>query len=171
MLIRSERPQDDQMIAGLHFLAFGQREDEARMVANVRATDGYNPELSLVAEETGQILGHALFSKAVIKNDKNQTEVIVLAPIGVHPDHQKTGIGRLLIEEGLRKVRELDYALVLLIGHPSYYPKFGFEPARPHGLELTQFKVPDEVFMVCEVKPGALKRSKGELIFPPAFFK
>lgn len=171
MLIRSERPQDYQTIADLHFLAFDRREDEAQLVANVRASDGYIADLSMVAEETGQIRGHVLFSKAVIKKDGKEIDVIVLAPIGVHPDHQKTGIGGLLIEEGLYRVREKGYGLVLLIGHPDYYPKFGFEPARPYGLELTQFNVPDEVFMVCEVQSGSLNQIKGELIYPPAFFK
>ena len=80
------------------------------------------------------------------------------------------GIGSMLINEGLKRVKELDYGLVLLIGHPSYYPKFGFKPARQFGLELRQFDVPDEVFMVCELKAGELDHVQGELQYPPAFF-
>lgn len=76
-----------------------------------------------------------------------------------------------MIEEGLKKARALGYGLVLLIGHPSYYPKFGFKPARQFGLELKQFNVPDEVFMVCELKAGELHRITGELRYPPAFFE
>lgn len=98
-------------------------------------------------------------------------EVIVLAPVAVHPTFQKRGIGRKLIKEGLRKVKNMKYGLVLLIGHPTYYPKFGFKPARQFGLELRQFEVPDEVFMVCEMREGELNRIKGELKYPKAFFE
>ncbi len=83
---------------------------------------------------------------------------------------QKRGIGSNLIREGLRKAKDLGYGIVFLIGHPNYYPKFGFQPARNHGMELTQFEVPDDVFMVCELKDGELARISGELHYPASFF-
>lgn len=88
----------------------------------------------------------------------------------MNPTVQKRGIGSNLIEEGLRRAKDLGYGLVFLIGHPNYYPKFGFQPARNHGMELTQFKVPDDVFMVYELKDGELARISGELHYPTPFF-
>ncbi|WP_328276957.1 N-acetyltransferase [Paenibacillus chibensis] len=95
--------------------------------------------------------------------------MIALAPLAVSPEHQKQGIGKRLMQEGLKRCQNLGYSLVLLIGHPEYYPKFGFKPARPLGLELKQFAVPDDVFMVCELQEGALVRIQGELIYPEVF--
>lgn len=71
----------------------------------------------------------------------------------------------------MQRCNEHGYGLVLLIGHPSYYPKLGFQPARACGLELKQFEVPDEVFMVYEAASGQLGTIKGELKYPPAFFE
>ena len=76
-----------------------------------------------------------------------------------------------MITEGLLRCKELGFGLVLLIGHSSYYPKFGFKPARPIGLELKQFEVPDDVFMVYEVLENTRRRIEGELQYPKAFFE
>ncbi|MCA0756268.1 N-acetyltransferase [Paenibacillus sp. N4] len=91
------------------------------------------------------------------------------APIAVEPGCQKQGIGGSLIHEELRLTAELGYSHVFLIGHPSYYPRFGFEPERPHGFDLLQFEVPDDVFMVIILVPNA--GIKGELRYPQAFFE
>jgi putative acetyltransferase len=99
-----------------------------------------------------------------------EIEVIVLAPMAVKPAFQNKGIGGKLIKESLKRAKKLGFELVLLIGHPDYYPKFGFQAARTHGIELTQFDVPNNVFMVYELKKGALETTNGELIYPPAFF-
>lgn len=169
LIIRAERPADAERLFRLHFAAFGNREDEATLVERVRASDGYIPGLSLVAEaDRGTVVGHALFSKAAVVREGRQREVIVLAPIAVQPEHQRRGVGGALIREGLRLAEQAGYPHVLLIGHPSYYPKFGFAPARPVGFELTQFQVPDEVFMVRTLRPDAGIR--GELRYPSAFF-
>jgi putative acetyltransferase len=79
-------------------------------------------------------------------------------------------IGSKLIREGLKRCSELGYELVFLIGHPTYYPKFGFKPARKYGFDLKQFNVTDEVFMVCELKEGKLNHITGELRYPSSFF-
>lgn len=83
---------------------------------------------------------------------------------------QNQGIGAALIREGTERSRQLGYEIILLIGHPGYYPQFGFTPARAYGLALTQFIVPDEVFQVYGLQEGALEKVKGELIYPAAFF-
>lgn len=171
MLIRTETKNDYKQVFNLNFSAFENRDDEAKLVESIRFSDGFIPELSLVAEEQGEIVGHVLFSKAKIIRDGAETEVLVLAPIAVDPTVQKKGIGSNLIEEGLKRATNLGYGLVLLIGHPNYYPKFGFQPARQYGIELTQFKVPDDVFMVCELIEGELQQTNGELRYPSPFLK
>ncbi|TJY43881.1 N-acetyltransferase [Cohnella pontilimi] len=170
MNIRTETRDDFEEVHELHVAAFGKREDEALLVERIRQSEGFIPELSIVAQLDGNIIGHALFSRASLLEGSEVKPVIVLAPIGVTPAKQKKGVGGQLIREGLKRCGELGYGVVLLIGHPSYYPKFGFWPARGFGLELKQFNVPDEVFMVCEVIEGALNQVKGELQYPTAFF-
>lgn len=170
MIIRTETEQDFAQVYELNYLAFGQRKDEAELVERIRRSPEFIPELSIVAEINSEIVGHMLLSKAVIESEDKCVDVIVLAPIAVKPNCQKQGIGGRLIEEGMRRTRDLGYGLVLLIGHPSYYPRHGFLPARPFGLELKQFEVPDDVFMVYEVEAGQLKDIQGELKYPQAFF-
>jgi putative acetyltransferase len=178
LIIRTEGREDYEQVHEVNIEAFEQREDEALLVRRIRDSGTFVPELSIVAEQNGKIVGHLLMSKSAVHegrllNDgQSETihEVVVLAPIAVRPDYQGQGVGKHLIREGLKRCSELGFELVLLIGHPGYYPKFGFMPARPFGLELTQFTVPDEVFMVCELREGALNRIQGELRYPDAFF-
>ncbi|WP_337100038.1 GNAT family N-acetyltransferase [Paenibacillus sp. YIM B09110] len=170
MRIRTENQADYAQVHQVNFAAFGNREDEAKLVERIRETSYFVPELSIVAEEDGVIIGHILLSKADVVDGEQHYEVLALAPVAVDPNHQKQGVGKQLIHEALQRGKELGYAIVLLIGHPTYYPKFGFQPARSYGLELKQFEVSDDVFMVCELQENALKRIKGELIYPSAFF-
>lgn len=171
MIIRTETESDYEKVYMLNFEAFGKREDESKLVEKIRKSEEFVPELSLVAEQDGEIVGHLLLSKAIVKNQDEKHTVIVLAPIAVKPEYQKQGVGTRLIEEGKKRCESLGYRLILLIGHPEYYPRLGFQPARRFGLELKQFEVPDEVFMVCEVKKEALQKIKGELKYPTAFFE
>ncbi|MBM6995984.1 N-acetyltransferase [Paenibacillus sp. DXFW5] len=170
MIIRTETERDFNEVYKLNYLAFGNREDESKLVERIRKSNEYIPELSIIAEMENEIVGHLLLSKAKVEDHENAYTVIVLAPIAVKPNRQKQGIGSRLIEEGIRRCRTLGYGIILLIGHPSYYPRLGFQPARKHGLDLKQFEVPDEVFMVYEVEEGKLKEIKGELKYPKAFF-
>ena len=170
MIIRTETTSDYSKVFEVNYQAFRNREDEPKLVEKIRDSKQFISELSIVAEENNEILGHILLSKAeVIEGDINH-EVIVLAPIAVKPELQNMGIGSKLIQEGLKRCKNLGYGLVLLIGHPTYYPKFGFKQARQYGLELKQFNVTDEVFMVCEVIEGELDKIKGELKYPETFF-
>ncbi|MDQ0060071.1 GNAT family N-acetyltransferase [Paenibacillus harenae] len=170
ILIRTENENDHAQVHQVNFTAFGNRDDEAELVGRIRTSPNFVPELSIVAEENGVIIGHVLLSKAEVTQGEQRHDVLALAPIAVSPNYQKQGVGKQLIFEGLQRGKELGYSIVLLIGHPSYYPRFGFKPARPYGLELKQFEVPDDVFMVCELQEGALKSIKGELKYPGAFF-
>lgn len=169
IIIRSEKESDFGQVREVNIKAFGDRADEADLVDKIRKSPYFVPQLSIVAELNDEIVGHLLMSKADIVNEEKKQEVIVLAPIAVKPQYQKQGIGKQLITEGLQRCKELGFSLVLLIGHPEYYPKFGFKPARKLGIELKQFQVSDEVFMVCEIVENALDHSKGELKYPEAF--
>lgn len=171
MIIRTETKSDYEKVYKLNFRAFGNREDESKLVEKIRKSEEFVPELSLVAEKEGEIVGHLLLSKAVVENQDDNHTIIVLAPIAVKPEYQKQGVGTRLIEEGKKRCKSLGYRLILLIGHPEYYPRLGFQPARKFGLELKQFEVPDEVFMVYEVEEEALQKINGELKYPRAFFE
>ncbi|UQZ32620.1 GNAT family N-acetyltransferase [Paenibacillus sp. PK3_47] len=169
MIIRTETAGDYRGVFELNYRAFGNREDESRLIERIRDSEEFIPELSIVAEDNGAIVGHVLLSKAKVVSELTENDVLVLAPLAVHPDAQGRGTGGLLIEEAKRRSSGLGYSVILLIGHPGYYPKFGFKPARQYGLELLQFPVPDDVFQVCELEEGGLDGIKGELRYPGAF--
>jgi putative acetyltransferase len=95
-------------------------------------------------------------------------KALSLAPMAVLPEFQNSGIGSQLVRTGLERCRELGHTIVVVIGHPEYYPRFGFVPARKEGLDLP-FPVPDEAFMVCKLAPDALERIKGMVKYPPEF--
>ncbi len=101
--VRTETRADAEQVAKVLFQAFGNREDESELVKRIRRSDGFIPELSLVAEQNGEIVGHILLSKAKVVNGDQQTGVIALAPLAVDPKHQKQGIGGLLIQEGVER--------------------------------------------------------------------
>ena len=170
MQIRTETAEDYEQVFQLNVTAFGNREDEGKLVERIRASEEFTPELSIVAVEAGEVVGHILLSGAKVVEDSREYPVIVLAPIAVRADYQGRGVGGLLIEEGKRRAAKLGFGAVLLIGHPSYYPRFGFVPARAQGLELLQFPVPDDVFQVCPLREGGLEGLQGELQYPAAFF-
>ncbi|MBS4208653.1 N-acetyltransferase [Bacillus sp. FJAT-50079] len=171
MIIRTETPADYSAVFHINYQAFDQREDESKLIERIRKSKGFIPELSIVAEKDGEIVGNIVLSKAKVSGEGNEHDVLTLAPIAVQPVWQQKGIGRMLVNEGLKRAKELGYDLVFLIGHPTYYPKFGFKQAKQYGVDLKQFDVPEEVFMVCELRAGELNRIKGELRYPSAFFE
>ena len=165
--IQPEKEEYDTAIHEINVLAFG-REDEARLVENLRKSPDFIPELSLVAVKDKMVVGHILFSRIAIQTKTGSFPAMSLAPMAVHPEFQKQGIGSKLVRQGLERCRNLGYKVVIVVGHPNYYPRFGFTSARAKGLE-TPFLVPDEAFMVIEVAPGALNGISGMVIYPPAF--
>jgi putative acetyltransferase len=167
MMIRREMPDDIQSIYKVNKAAFS-RENEGKLVNAIRESEHFIPELSLVAEENGEVIGYILFSKIFIKQDGELTEAIALAPMAVQPEFQGKGVGSALVKEGLVKCKQLGYPLVIVLGHPEFYPRFGFEKASDKGI-VPPFPVPDEVFMVCELKEGAADKMKGEVVYPPSF--
>ena len=124
--IRPETAADHESIRQVNRLAFGQ-DAEAQLVDMLR--DGGFVRLSLVAELDGQAVGHVLFSDIQIVCDDDSVDALALAPIAVFPEHQRKGIGSALIGSGLEQCRQAGYRIVIVLGHPSYYPRFGFSPA------------------------------------------
>ena len=165
--IRAEQEQDYKAIHEVNERAF-EGEEEARLVESIRKSPEFIPELSLVAIREGRIIGHILFSIVRIRKDNNRTPILALAPMAVLPEFQRQGIGSQLIQEGLEQAKQLGYRAVVVVGHPAYYPRFGFYPAKPKGLEVS-FEVPSEAFLVCELFPEALDGVGGIIEYPPTF--
>lgn len=171
--IRKEIPKDHNWVIELTAKAFEtmpfSEGDEDQLVARLRNAPGFIPELSLVAELDGLIVGHILFTPLVIDNGQQQFESLVLGPVSVLPEFQKQGIGGKLIRAGHQKAVELGFRSVILIGHPEYYPRFGYKSASTWGIK-THYELPsDDVFMAVELTEGALKNVSGMVIFPPEF--
>ena len=164
--IRPEGPADLPAIDEVNRVAFG-RPDEARIVAALREAKGFDPALSLVAGASGRVVGHLLLTAVAVEGEGPARPVLALAPMAVLPGWQKRGIGSGLIRAGLEAARARGHRAVVVLGHPAYYPKFGFVPASAHGIRAP-FPVPDEAFLVREVIPGGLAGLAGTVRYPPA---
>lgn len=166
MTIRPERAEDVEAIARVVEAAFG-RAVEARLVERIRASEQYVPELSLVAEEDGEVVGHVMFSYVTLIGNGEEWPVLQLAPLAVTPERQSAGIGGALVRAGLELADARGEPLVALLGHPTYYPRFGFEPASEHGIEP-----PDRrqrpAFMIARLSKYD-ERLRGRIAFSPAF--
>ncbi len=159
----TQRSDERALIRAVHEAGFG-RPDEANLVDRLRA-DGH-ALISLVAELEDGVAGHILFSRMWIDASAGRTSAVALAPVAVLPVHQRKGIGSLLIQRGLELLRGLDERIVIVVGHPDYYPRFGFSTARA-GLLESPF--PREAFMAMELREGALDGIQGSVVYPPAF--
>jgi putative acetyltransferase len=165
MNIRGETLLDYPAIAEVNILAFG-RKNEAQIVEIIRASDRYIPELSLVAEVNGVVVGHILFSYIDLVNQET-LRVLGLAPMAVHPQFQRQGIGSALVQKGLEIADARGEAIVIVLGHPQFYSRFGFQPSVYYKIE-SPFEVPEDVFMVKSLKIYQDKY-KGKVVYPPAF--
>jgi predicted N-acetyltransferase YhbS len=143
--------------------------NKGQLVEKLRKAPTFIDELSLVAELDGYVVGHILFTPIVIDNSDQQFQSLVLAPVSVLPEFQKMGIGGQLILAGHQKARELRFQSAILLGHPEYYPRFGYKPASSWGVK-TRIPLPsDDVFMAVELIEGGLTGVSGLVVFPPEF--
>ena len=166
ILIRPENGADldeHASIRVIHEAAFGGSE-EAELVDALRATG--EALLSLVAELDGRIVGHILFSRMWIETPSGPVSAVALAPVAVGPEFQRRGIGSLLIRRGLETIRSQGEQIVIVVGHPDYYPRFGFSQDRARQL---RHPFSPEAFMALELAAGALEGIEGKVVYPHPF--
>ncbi len=164
--IRPERPTDALAVADLLEQAFGGT-GEVNLVAALRWQAAVT--VALVALVNAQVVGHILCSPVTLEVDPAYAKAVALAPLAVLPGYQRQGIGGQLIQAGLAACREAGYALVVVLGHPDYYPAYGFQPAKRYGLTCAYVPPDDDAFMVQELQPGALAGRHGRVTFHPEF--
>jgi len=143
-LIRREQPQDIPEIRQVLIRAFGQKL-EASIVDKLRKN--CNSILSLVAFADGKIVGHIMFSPVVIEGKQGKLVGTSLAPLAVLPEYQRKGIGTQLMQTAIARIKEGGCPYIIVIGHPEYYARFGFEQAGRFGIS-SEWGVPDEAFMI-----------------------
>jgi putative acetyltransferase len=166
-LIRAETEEDYTEVRRVIDLAFGQP-NEARLVAALREVA--HPNISLVAVEDEQVVGHIFFSPVTVESDRNVFTAMGLAPLAVLPEYQNRGVGSLLVWEGLKECLLIGHNIIVVLGHPRYYPRFGFTTAKLKGLR-SEYDVEDDHFMVAELEPGALRGRQGLVKYHPEFNK
>ena len=165
MNIRKEKDSDKEIIWKVNAEAF-ETEAEANLVNALR--DSGIPFISLVAEEDEEIVGHILFTPVELIGDDSGLKLMGLAPMAVLPKFQKKGIGSQLVKTGKEKCSTQGYDAIIVLGHPEYYPKFDFIPSVKYGIK-SEYNVPDETFMLLELKEGLLKDKNGVIKYHSAF--
>jgi len=168
LILRSENKQDYADIYEVNKQAFEGRDNEPRLVEALRHSPDFIQELSLVAVEDDRVVGHILFSPITIETETGSIPAISLAPLAVLPECQKRGIGSELVRHGLKNCAIMGHRVVLVVGHPDYYPRFGFSSASAKGISYP-FDAPDEAWMALELQPGAFDGVHGTAHYPPAF--
>ena len=172
MTIRQEIKNDQSEVFHVIESAFKEAEfvdnTEQFLVERLRMSDAFIPELSMVAEIGGKIVGHILLTKLKIKNKSTEFDSLALAPVSVLPEFQGKGIGGKLIMEAHKKAKELGHKSVVLLGHENYYPRFGYKQADKYEIELP-FEAPKENCMVIELIENGLNGVNGMVEYPKEF--
>jgi putative acetyltransferase len=163
VVIREREPGDDEAIRRLNDLAFGGSE-ESELVVALRAAD--LAAVELVWTEGREIVGHLMMSALSVFIDDEPVPSLSLAPMSVRPDRQRIGIGTALVEAGLELARKREWQAVIVLGHPDFYPRFGFEAELAEGLEAP---FSGEAFMALELVDGALDGDDGLVVYPSPF--
>ncbi len=166
MNIRKEKASDNEKIWKVNAEAF-ESEAEANLVNALR--DSGIPFISLVAEKNEEmIVGHILFTPVDLIGDDSGLKIIGLAPMSVLPKFQKKGIGSQLIKTGIENCSTQGYDAVVVLGHPEYYPRFGFVSSIKYGIK-SEYDAPEDAFMVLELKENSLKDKNGIIKYHAAF--
>jgi putative acetyltransferase len=162
--VRPETAADHDAIRHVHERAFAPSIGEANLVDELRTAGDLVPELCLVAEEGGEVVGHIAYSRAGLASGH---EALALAPMAVLPERQRSGIGSALVRESLELAAGTNFPLVVVLGHPEYYPRFGFEPAAARGV-LDPYGAPPEAWMVY-LLPAYTPDARGQVTYAEAF--
>lgn len=163
LTIRHETASDQEAVFHVERDAFG-KEDEAQLVDALRV--GGKVLLSLVAELDSEVVGHVLFSPLTVESERVRHTAVALGPIAVVSAHQGEGIGGRLIETGLDDLRGMGHGAVFLLGHATYYPRFGFWPAHEFDVHYGNDR---DSFMALELVAGALEDVSGQAVFAEEF--
>jgi putative acetyltransferase len=158
IVIREERPEDRGEVRLINEAAFGRRE-EAQIVEELH--DSCGNLLSLVATAGDRSVGHILFSPVALEGPKSLPDGMGLAPMAVLPEYQGQGIGSRLVREGLGRLQRASIPFVIVVGHPSFYSRFGFRPASRYGIRCQWPNVPDAAFMILVFDEAALEGVSG----------
>jgi putative acetyltransferase len=172
MQIREAVETDLNDVLSIERLAFGY-EKEAELVRELLHDPSAKPLLSLLALKKGRAVGHILFTSAHLSDSKDAASIVILAPLAIVPDFQKQGIGGKLIEHGLALLSKSGVDLVFVLGHPEYYPRYGFTPAGQIGFEAA-YPIPDEhagAWMVQALRSGVMGTVSGKVICADALNK
>lgn len=167
MKIRESIETDTPRIQGIHIKAFGEEKGReiASLVNDLFEDKSAIPILSIVAVDNEMLIGHILFTKITVKGSTEAISARILAPLAVLPEAHNKGVGSQLITEGLRQLKESGVELVFVLGHPDYYPRFGFTPAGALGYEAP-YPIPEEhaaAWMVLGLCPGVVGKIKGKI--------
>ena len=165
LIIRPETPENKAAICHVNEEAFGDT-GEAGLVDKLRSRQAII--LSLVAIDGDRVIGHILFSPVTVESESQSFSAVGLGPMAVLPHYQKRGVGSELVRAGLEECRRLGHEIVVVLGHPDYYPRFGFVSASTYGIRC-EYDVPNEVFMVLELREGALSGRSGTVKYQPEF--
>ncbi|MCC6382514.1 MAG: N-acetyltransferase [Dehalococcoidia bacterium] len=173
LTIRGEAPGDEAAIHAVILEAFsdhGTRDGapEARLVDAIRAAPGFDRALSLVAETSDGLIGHLLFSPCAIESGDGAVPALALAPLAVLPGYEALHAGTRLMREGLRRCTERGHGIVVVLGHATYYRRFGFRPANDFGIH-PPWQVAPANFQVLALQPGTLDGVTGAVRYPAAF--
>ena len=164
--LRSEAPEDFRKIIEIHNLAFN-TPGEGKLVNGLRESVAFVPDLSIVAEQEGAIVGHILFSKITLTQEGVDFNCLSLAPVAVVPEYQGKGVGKKMIQEGIRRAQSLGFSSILVLGSPKYYGKFGFKHELTNGI-ICKYKCAE--FQGLELKSDCLKNLKSAVAtYPEAF--
>jgi putative acetyltransferase len=164
MLVRAEEERDWPAVDAVNVSAF-ETPLEANLVDALRAR--VQPLVSLVAEDNGAVVGHIMFSPVSLSGHRT-LRIMGLAPMAVAQTHQRKGIGSALVHAGLERCKQLGFGAVVVLGHPAYYPRFGFVPSARFGIGC-EYDVPEEAFMVVELQAGFLRGACGTVSYHAAF--
>ena len=164
MLVRAEEQRDWPAVHAVNVSAF-ETPAEANLVDALR--EQAQPLVSLIAEDNGAIVGHIMFSPVSLSGHPG-LKIMGLAPMAVAPAHQRKGIGSALVRAGLEQCQQLGFGAVVVLGHPTYYPRFGFSSSARFGIGC-EYEVPEEVFMVVELEAGCLRGASGKVRYHAAF--
>ncbi|MFK7906427.1 MAG: GNAT family N-acetyltransferase [Chitinophagales bacterium] len=172
--IRQENPADYPQVFEVVEAAFrGEAmsdKTEQFLVERLRKSTSFIEGLSIVGECEGEVVGHILLTKIQIKNEQESFESLALAPVSVKPDFQGKGIGGKLIRHAHECAKDLGFKSIVLLGHESYYPRFGYELTSQYNIELP-FEAPEANCMVIELVENGLKGVSGVVEYDKAFFE